>query len=68
MTPPSTFPVPNGNRLEDGVTLHWSVDELGSRAGLTRTLGHERLKDTSLDYSERARMRRQRLDPRIPLR
>ena len=40
------------SRHRDGVALHWSADELGSRAGLTRTLGRERLKDTSLDYGE----------------
>ena len=39
-------------RHRDGVSLHWSVDELGSREGLTRTLGRERAKDTSLDYGE----------------
>ncbi len=39
-------------RHRDGVALHWSVDELGSREGLTRTLGRERLKDTSLDYGD----------------
>ena len=39
------------------VALHWSADELGSREGLTRVLGRERLKDTSLDYglAERSR-------------
>ncbi len=39
-------------RHRDGVALHWSADELGSREGLTRTLGRERLKDTSLDYGD----------------
>ena len=37
-------------RHRDGVALHWSSEELGDRAGLTRTLGRERAKDTSLDY------------------
>ena len=41
-------------RHRDGVALHWSADELGSREGLLRTLGRERLKDTSLDYGEDA--------------
>ena len=39
-------------RHRDGVALHWSAEELGDRAGLTRTLGRERAKDTSLDYGE----------------
>jgi Ti-type conjugative transfer relaxase TraA len=38
------------SRHRDGVSLHWSRDELGSRAGLARVLGRERLKDTTLDY------------------
>ena len=37
-------------RHRDGVALHWSVEAVGDRAGLGRTLGRERLKDTSLDY------------------
>jgi len=37
-------------RHRDGVSLHWSRDELGGREGLVRALGRERLKDTSLDY------------------
>ena len=37
-------------RHRDGVALHWSAEELGDRAGLGRTLGRERAKDTSLDY------------------
>ena len=37
-------------RHRDGVALHWSAEELGDREGLTRTLGRERAKDTSLDY------------------
>jgi Ti-type conjugative transfer relaxase TraA len=37
-------------RHRDGVELHWSAEALGDRAGLRRTLGRERLKDTSLDY------------------
>ena len=41
-------------RHRDSVALHWSADELGSREGLLRTLGRERLKDTSLDYGEDA--------------
>lgn len=39
-------------RHRDGVALHWSAEELGDRAGLTRTLGRERAKDTGLDYGE----------------
>jgi hypothetical protein len=38
------------SRHRDGVTLHWSRDEIGSRDGLDVRLGRERLKDTSLDY------------------
>ena len=37
-------------RHRDGVALHWSAEALGDRTGLGRTLGRERLKDTSLDY------------------
>ncbi len=37
-------------RHREGVALHWSVEALGSREGLSRTLGRERAKDTSLDY------------------
>ena len=37
-------------RHRDGVALHWSAEALGDRAGLGRTSGRERLKDTSLDY------------------
>ena len=37
-------------RHREGVALHWSAEELGSREGLSRTLGRERAKDTSLDY------------------
>ena len=37
-------------RHREQVALHWSADELGSREGLVRVLGRERLKDTSLDY------------------
>ncbi len=37
-------------RHRDGVALHWSAEALGDRGGLGRTLGRERLKDTSLDY------------------
>lgn len=39
-------------RHRDGVALHWSAEELGDRAGLTRTLGRERAKDTSLHHGE----------------
>ena len=39
------------SRHRDGVSLHWSRDEMGSRAGLDARLGRERLKDTSLDYA-----------------
>jgi hypothetical protein len=38
------------SRHRERVDLHWSVDEIGSRERLTRVLGRERLKDTSLDY------------------
>ena len=67
-------------RHRDGVALHWSRDELGSRDGLARTLSRERLKDTSLDYGEgepaaesnaapvRAFAERRGLHPRIPVR
>ena len=66
-------------RHRDGVALHWSADELGSREGLTRTLSRERLKDTSLDYGQgevaaesdaapmRAFAERRGLHPRIPV-
>jgi Ti-type conjugative transfer relaxase TraA len=37
-------------RHRDGVALHWSAEELDDQAGLERTLGRERAKDTSLDY------------------
>ena len=37
-------------RHRERVDLHWGADELGSRERLTRALGRERLKDTSLDY------------------
>jgi Ti-type conjugative transfer relaxase TraA len=43
------------SRHRDGVTLHWSRDEMGSREGLDTRLGRERLKDTSLDYPQAAR-------------
>jgi hypothetical protein len=39
------------SRHRDGVSLHWSRDEMGSRDGLETRLGRERLKDTSLDYA-----------------
>ena len=65
-------------RHRDGVALHWSANELGSREGLARTLGRERLKDTSLDYGEAeaaaesdaaagAFAERRGLHPRIPV-
>jgi Ti-type conjugative transfer relaxase TraA len=38
------------SRHRDRVDLHWSADEQGNRAHLTRVLSRERLKDTSLDY------------------
>jgi Ti-type conjugative transfer relaxase TraA len=41
-------------RHRDGVTLHWSADEFGSREKLVETLGRARLKDTSLDYAPTA--------------
>ena len=41
-------------RHREGVALHWSAEELGDRAGLARTLGRERAKDTSLDYGDAA--------------
>ena len=45
------------SRHRDGVSLHWSRDEMGSRAGLDARLGREGLKDTSLDYDGRAKAR-----------
>jgi Ti-type conjugative transfer relaxase TraA len=39
------------SRHRDGVTLHWSRDEMGTREGLDTRLGRARLKDTSLDYT-----------------
>jgi Ti-type conjugative transfer relaxase TraA len=55
-------------RHREGVALHWSAAELGDRAGLGRTLGRERAKDTSLDYGgpERAYAERRGLDPLRP--
>jgi hypothetical protein len=41
-------------RHRDGVVLHWSEDECGSRQKLVETLGRVRLKDTSLDYAPTA--------------
>jgi Ti-type conjugative transfer relaxase TraA len=38
------------SRHRERVDLHWSADEVGNRAQLTRVLSRERLKDTSLDY------------------
>ena len=38
------------SRHRKRVDLHWGADDLGSRERLTRALGRERLKDTSLDY------------------
>jgi len=37
-------------RHRDGVSLHYGRDEFRDGAALARTLGRERLKDTSLDY------------------
>jgi len=37
-------------RHRDGVALHYGRDEFRDGAALARTLGRERLKDTSLDY------------------
>jgi len=55
-------------RHRDGVVLHWSAEAVGDRAGLGRTLGRERAKDTSLDYGgpERAYAERRGLDPLRP--
>ncbi|WP_218014931.1 Ti-type conjugative transfer relaxase TraA [Teichococcus rhizosphaerae] len=57
-------------RHREGVALHWSVEELGSREGLTRTLGRERAKDTTLDYAGpehvAAFAERRGFDPRRP--
>src|SRR5271166_3554169 len=39
------------SRHRDGVSLHWSRDEMASRVGLDARLGRQRLKDTSLDYA-----------------
>jgi hypothetical protein len=38
------------SRHRERVDLHWSADQVGSRERLSRVLGRERLKDTSLDY------------------
>jgi hypothetical protein len=38
-------------RHREGVRLHWARDELGSRAGLGRTLSRQRIKDVTLDYA-----------------
>jgi Ti-type conjugative transfer relaxase TraA len=38
------------SRHRERVDLHWSEDQVGSRERLSRVLGRERLKDTSLDY------------------
>ncbi len=38
------------SRHRDGVSLHWSAEEHGDRAGLERGLSRERSKDTTLDY------------------
>ncbi len=38
------------SRHRERVDLHWSEDQVGSRERLTRVLGRERLKDTSLNY------------------
>ena len=59
-------------RHREGVALHWSAEALGDQAGLERTLGRERAKDTSLDYDldragpERAYAERRGLDPLRP--
>ncbi|MFC7557342.1 hypothetical protein ACFQU7_41655 [Pseudoroseomonas wenyumeiae] len=60
-------------RHREGVRLHWARDELGSRAGLTRTLSRQRAKDVTLDYAGpeegRAReafARRRGLHPLVP--
>ena len=58
-------------RHRDGVALHWSAEEVGSRDGLTRVLGRERAKDTSLDYGAedgpaRLYAERRGLDPLRP--
>ena len=39
------------SRHREGVSLHWSCDDMGGREGLDARLGRERLKDTSLDYA-----------------
>ena len=38
-------------RHRAGVALHWSAEQHGDWAGLGRSLGRERAKDTSLDYA-----------------
>jgi len=43
-------------RHRDGVALHYGRDEFRDGAALARTLGRERLKDTSLDYDGPDRM------------
>jgi hypothetical protein len=50
------------SRHRDGVSLHWSRDEMGSREGLDTRLGRERLKDTSLDYPQGERTNRELKD------
>jgi Ti-type conjugative transfer relaxase TraA len=47
------------SRHRERVDLHWSEDQVGSRERLTRALGRERLKDTSLDYGAVARTRQE---------
>ena len=45
-------------RHRDGVALHYGADQFKDEAELARTLGRERAKDTTLDYSERFAKRR----------
>ena len=45
-------------RHRDGVALHYGADQFKDRAELAHTLGRERAKDTTLDYSERFAERR----------
>jgi Ti-type conjugative transfer relaxase TraA len=40
------------SRHREGVSLHWSPEEMGSQEGMVRRLSRERLKDTSLDYAD----------------
>jgi Ti-type conjugative transfer relaxase TraA len=51
------------SRHRERVDLHWSEDQVGSRERLTRVLGRERLKDTSLDYGAERTEFEQKIQP-----